>query len=489
MNDCMTVNEREGVVASYRPIMRDYKPAPAKVQPRARWMLWFVAGLGLPLILVALLLPDSNQPPPLAPEGTEVLMGIGPPQHSEEFASTAAPSQKTDSVSTVIPPLVAAPQPEQERTVLTVRRGDSLDRLFRRHNLSAADLAGIMQDDLAKRHLRLVKPGDEIVVLHKDGQISELTREINFDSSLRVSREQEGFSAGMIKHAISVQQVEAKGRITSSLYLAAAEAGVSDRTIMNLTDIFAWDIDFALDIRQGDEFRLIVEQRTRDGVAVVEGNILAAEFTNQGEVFRAIRYADPEGNSGYFTPEGRSLRKTFLRAPLSFSRVSSNFNPNRRHPVLNTIRAHKGVDYAAAHGTPVKASGDGKVIFRGTKGGYGNAIILQHGGNITTLYGHLSNFNRNVRSGSRVKQGDVIGYVGQTGLASGPHLHYEYRKNGVHKNPRTVALPQAEPIDPALKADFLRTAAPLINRLDDTPLVLLEAKNSGDPGGDTHNET
>jgi len=486
---CLAVNKREGVVASYRPIMRDYKPVPARVQPRARWMLWFVAGLGLPLVLVALLLPDPNEPPPLAPESPDLVISIGPVEERDVPAGKQATSAPSKSVSTAIPPLVAAPKPDSERTVLTVRRGDSLDRLFRRHNLSGADLASIMQDDLAKQYLRLVKPGDEIVVLHRDGRIDELSREISFDSSLRVNREEEGFSAGMIKHAISVQQVEAKGRITSSLYMAAAEAGVSDRTIMNLTDIFAWDIDFALDIRQGDEFRVIVEQRTRDGVAVVEGNILAAEFTNQGEVFRAIRYEDPDGNAGYFTPDGRSLRKTFLRAPLSFSRISSNFNPNRRHPVLNTIRAHKGVDYAAPHGTPVKAAGDGKVIFRGTKGGYGNAVILQHGGNITTLYGHLSNFNRNVRNGSRVRQGDIIGYVGQTGLASGPHLHYEYRKNGVHKNPRTVSLPQAEPIDPALKADFLRTAAPLINRLDDTPLVLLEAKNADDFGDNTQNET
>jgi murein DD-endopeptidase MepM/ murein hydrolase activator NlpD len=467
-------------MATYRPMMRDYKPVPARAQPRARWMVWFVAGLGLPLILVALLLPDQNQPPPLAPESTS-LVSIGPaPEASASKNTEALTAPPEKRISTIIPPLVAAPKPEQEKTVLTVRRGDSLDRLFRRHNLSAADLAGIMQDDLAKQHLRLVKPGDEIIVFHNDGHISELSREISFDSSLKVSREEEGFSAGMIKHQITVQQVEAKGRITSSLYLAAADAGISDRTIMNLTDIFAWDIDFVLDIRQGDEFRLIVEQRSRDGVAVVEGNILAAEFTNQGEVFRAIRYADPSGHSSYFTPDGRSLRKTFLRAPLSFSRVSSNFNPNRRHPVLNTIRAHKGVDYAAAHGTPVKAAGDGKIIFRGKKGGYGNAVILQHGGNITTLYGHLSNFNRQARNGSRVIQGQVIGYVGQTGLASGPHLHYEYRKNGVHKNPRTVPLPKAEPIDPALKADFLRTAAPLINRLDDTPLVLLEAKNTGD---------
>ena len=254
---------------------------------------------------------------------------------------------------------------------------------------------------------------------------------------------------------------------------------------MNLAGIFAWDIDFVLDIRQGDEFHIIVEEVWRDGKRVAEGDILAAEFTNQGEVFRAIRYKAPDGHISYFTPDGRNMRKAFLRAPLSFSRISSNFNPNRRHPVLNTIRAHKGVDYAAAHGTPIKAAGDGKVIFRGKKGGYGNVVILQHGGNITTLYAHMSNFDRKARNGSRVKQGQVVGYVGQTGLASGPHLHYEYRRNGVHKNPRTVSLPDAAPIDPKLKEDFRRTAAPLITQLDYTPLVLLEATTALNNGDNT----
>jgi murein DD-endopeptidase MepM/ murein hydrolase activator NlpD len=163
------------------------------------------------------------------------------------------------------------------------------------------------------------------------------------------------------------------------------------------------------------------------------------------------------------------MRKAFLRAPLSFSRISSNFNPNRRHPVLNTIRAHKGVDYAAANGTPVMAAGEGKVIFRGKKGGYGNTVIVQHGGNITTLYAHLSKFNRQARNGSRVKQGQTIGYVGQSGLATGPHLHYEYRKNGAYLNPRTVKLPDAAPIDPALKYDFVRTAQPFLGMLDQQP--------------------
>jgi murein DD-endopeptidase MepM/ murein hydrolase activator NlpD len=454
-------------VASYRPTMRDYKPVPVKPQPRARWLVWFVAGLGLPLVTVAVLLPDHNKPPPLEPVNSGAMMSAVP----------ATPSAQAPILeySTDIPPFVAALPPEYERSVLTVRRGDSLDRMFRRHDLSIGNLHSIMQDDLARKHLRLVKPGDEIVILHQENQVMDLTREIDFANSLQVSRTEDGFSAGMIEHEITARQVEAEGRIDSSLFLGAAAAGVSERTIMNLAGIFAWDIDFVLDIRTGDSFHVIVDELWRDGEIVAEGDILAAEFVNQGEVFRAIRYKDPDGRISYFTPDGRNMRKAFLRAPLSFSRISSNFNPNRRHPVLNTIRAHKGVDYAAPHGVKIKAAGDGKIIFRGTKGGYGKTVIIQHGGNITTLYAHMSNFNRQARNGSRVKQGQIVGYVGQTGLASGPHLHYEYRKNGAHLNPRTVKLPDAAPINPDFKADFMEVADPLINRLDFTPLVLIEA--------------
>jgi murein DD-endopeptidase MepM/ murein hydrolase activator NlpD len=449
--------------------MRDYKPASARPQPRARWLLWFVAGLGLPLALVALLLPDQGQPPPMSPEPTESAMQVRPVTPPETSPPAAPVKPAEAEPSTDIPELVAAPEPDSTRTVLIVRSGDSMDRMFRRNGLSITDLALIMQEDLARTHLRVIKPGDEIVVMHRDDKVIELTREIDFASGLKVSRTDDGFSATTIAHKITAREIEAEGRISSSLFLAAAEAGVSERTIMNLAGIFAWDIDFVLDIRQGDEFHVIVEELWRDGQRLAEGDILAAEFVNQGKTYRAIRYKDPEGNVSYFTPDGRNMRKAFLRAPLSFSRISSNFNPNRRHPVLNTLRAHKGVDYAASHGTPVKAAGGGKVIFRGVQGGYGNVVIVQHGGNITTLYAHLSNFNRQARLGTRVKQGQVIGYVGQSGLATGPHLHYEYRKNGVHMNPRTVSLPDAAPIDPSLKEDFLRTAAPLISQLDRTP--------------------
>ena len=447
-------------MASYKPLMQDYKPVEAKPQPRGRWLLWFIIGLGAPLITVAVMIPDSDLPPPIeAPAKTAELVP----------AETEAQPQLTPSSD--IPVYLAAPEPTPsgERTVLTVRRGDSLDRLFRRNNLSITDLAGILEEDVAASNLKLIKPGDEIVVYHRNSEVLQLQREIDYSSSLNVIRNDTGFSAQQVRHRLVSKYVEAEGRITSSLFEAGEAAGISDRAIMNLAGIFAWDVDFVLDIRQGDRFRVIVEELWRDGRRVSEGTILAAEFINQGETFRAIRYTDPQGESSYYSPDGRNMRKAFLRAPVSFSRISSNFNPNRRHPVLNTIRAHKGVDYAAATGTPILAAGDGKVIHRGKKGGYGYTVILQHGGNITTLYAHMSKFNRNVRLGTRVKQGQVIGYVGQSGLASGPHLHYEYRKNGVHLNPRTVKLPDAAPIDAALKDDFVRKAQPFLVMLEKGP--------------------
>ena len=225
------------------------------------------------------------------------------------------------------------------------------------------------------------------------------------------------------------------------------------------------DAGLGQDVREGDEFTVIYEEIWRDGVKLRNGAIVAAEFVNQGKSYRAARYKDASGHSDYYTPDGHSVRKAFIRAPLNFTRISSNFNPSRRHPVLNTIRAHQGVDYAAPAGMPIRAAGDGKVLFRGIQGGYGNVIILQHGNNITTLYGHMSRFG-NARVGGRVKQGDVVGYVGKSGLATGPHLHYEYRVNGVHRNPRTVPLPPADPVPAQYQEDFSAVTATLWRQLD-----------------------
>jgi murein DD-endopeptidase MepM/ murein hydrolase activator NlpD len=224
-----------------------------------------------------------------------------------------------------------------------------------------------------------------------------------------------------------------------------------------------------LDIQPGDSFTVTYEEMSQDGKYIKDGPVSAALFVNQGREYRAIRYVDPSGVARYYSPDGLSMQRAFLRTPVEFTRISSRFNPRRRHPVLNTLRAHKGVDYAAPIGTPVRAAGDGRVVFAGQKGGYGNVLEIAHTRGVVTVYGHLSRFGKGVRTGSRVAQGSVVAYVGRSGLATGPHLHYEYRVNGVHKNPQTVSLPSAAPIDPAWRADFEARAALALAGLEPIP--------------------
>jgi murein DD-endopeptidase MepM/ murein hydrolase activator NlpD len=370
-----------------------------------------------------------------------------------------------------LPPLpeseAAAPEAPatQSEIRLAVRRGDTLDQLFRKNDLDVGQLQAMLELPEARDGLRLVKPGDVLELRTDETGIAMLSRRLDEAHTLFIERTSTGFQARTVEDAIEHRVTQAHAVISSSLFNAGKSAGVSDKVVLELAAIFAWDIDFVLDIRDGDDFTLIYEQLFRDGEYLRDGDILAAEFINDGDTYRAFRYVTGDGQVGYYTPDGLSMRKAFLRAPVEFTRVSSEFNPYRRHPILNTIRAHQGVDYAAPAGTPVRAAGDGKVLFAGRKGGYGNCIILQHGQDVTTLYGHLSRFAANLRAGLRVRQGDTIGYVGMTGLATAPHLHYEYRVAGVHKNPRTVALPQADPIAPADRPEFLVQSARLQDRL------------------------
>jgi murein DD-endopeptidase MepM/ murein hydrolase activator NlpD len=361
----------------------------------------------------------------------------------------------------------AALQPANpiEELQLEVQPGDTLDSLFRDTKLSLVDLAEILQLDVAHKYLRVLRPGDVLLVRHDGGAILQLDRELDIRTKLEIHRADAGFQANVVELPLEHRLVMAAGRIRSSLFEAAQESRVSEKLIMNVAQIFEYDIDFVRDIGEGDEFALVYEELWRDGTKLGESDVLAAEFVNRGARYTAIRYQEADDRATYYTHDGQPMRKAFVRAPLSFTRISSNFNPARRHPILNTIRAHEGVDYAAPKGTPVMASGDGKIIFRGWKGGYGNTLILQHGGNVTTLYGHLSRFGTH-GYGSRVRQGDVIAYVGATGLATAPHLHYEYRKNGVHLNPRTVILPNAEPLRGQVLTAFRTTAEPLLHRLE-----------------------
>ncbi len=367
-------------------------------------------------------------------------------------------------------PVMVTPKPEPEplydKLVLTVGRGDTMEKLFRRNQLDIGHLMTIAQLDEAKRRFRKIKPGDVFEVMHDDGDVVSLYSKLNLTSGLQIEREGSGFSARLVDHPIEVRTRHAYGAIDTSLFESAAAAGLSDKVIMNVAGIFAWDVDFVLDIRSGDNYYIQYEEIWQDGEFVADGEIIAAEFNNNGRQIQAIRFKDKHDRSDYFTPEGNSVRKAFIRAPVDFTRISSNFNPRRRHPIVNTIRAHRGVDYAAPRGTPIKAAGDGKVIFRGTKSGYGKTVILQHGGNITTLYAHMSGFAAKARIGTRVRQGQTIGYVGATGLATANHLHYEYRLNGVHRNPRTVELPDAEPIADEYRERFFQEAGPILEELE-----------------------
>jgi murein DD-endopeptidase MepM/ murein hydrolase activator NlpD len=459
-------------VAQKHRFTYDYKPVDfGKKRQFHRWP-WFAAGVGIPLICLAFIAPRDDAGIPSDVNYTDISqpklsLTIPTPAPDEDIA-TATESAAVDndiSADTGSEIVAATLAPAGRELTLTVGKGDSLDRMFRRNKLNLSDLANLLELEDARKHLRLIKPGDEIVVRESDGRILQLDKAVSLDNALRILRDDDSFAIEFIERELDRRNSRAEGTIKSSLFLAAADAGISDRTIMNLAGIFAWDIDFVLDIREGDGFTLIYEELWQGGERLAEGEILAAEFVNRGESFRAVRFEDDSGRVDYYAPDGRSVRKAFLRAPLSFSRVSSNFNPRRKHPKLNTIRAHKGVDYAAPRGTAIKAAGDGKILHRGRKGGYGNTVILQHGGNITTLYAHLSQYSK-ARHGSRVRQGDVIGYVGSSGLATGPHLHYEYRRNGVHLNPRTVKLPEADPIAERYRAEFQKVAETVLQKLD-----------------------
>jgi murein DD-endopeptidase MepM/ murein hydrolase activator NlpD len=351
-----------------------------------------------------------------------------------------------------------------------VTRNDTLDRIFRRLKLDLADLASLRLLPGVRASLDSLKPGDALHFTHKDGQLFGLQRRISDSETLQVVRDpQAGLKASVVQNPLEMRMRTVRGRIDTSLFEAVAAAGAHDQTAVALADIFGWDIDFVLDVRPGDTFVVTYPEVWRDGVYIKDGPIQAAEFVNQGRDFEAVRYTDADGAAHYYTPDGRSLHRAFLRAPVEFTRVSSGFNLARYHPILNTIRAHKGVDYAAPIGTPVRAAGDGLVRIAGWCGGYGNMVEIEHGHGITTVYGHLSRFAHGTRPGAHVAQGSVIAFVGMTGLATGPHLHYEYRVNGVFKNPQTVSLPAAAPIDPRWRDDFLARTAPLLASLQ-TPL-------------------
>jgi murein DD-endopeptidase MepM/ murein hydrolase activator NlpD len=368
--------------------------------------------------------------------------------------------------------------PDPLHLIIRVQSGDTLSTVFANVGLSASALHEVLNSSKEAKQLTRLKVGQTLEFnLDTDGQLERLYSKLSDLESIALAKSDKGFSFKRELVKPEVQSAYAHAVINSSLFLSAKRAGLSHGLTMDLASVFGYDIDFAMDIREGDEFELIYEKKVVNGKQVGTGNILSARFTNRGKTYTAVRYTNKQGNSSYYSANGESMRKAFIRTPVDFARISSRFSNGRRHPILNKIRAHKGVDYAAPRGTPIKAAGDGRITLAGRHGGYGNAVIIQHGQRYRTLYAHMQGFAKGVRSGSNVKQGQIIGYIGTTGLSTGPHLHYEFQVNGVHVDPLSQKLPMADPIASSEKARFMQLSNPLMAQMDKERSTLLALNN------------
>tara|TARA_B110000967_G_C18900567_1_gene574576 strand:- start:4924 stop:6282 length:1359 start_codon:yes stop_codon:yes gene_type:complete len=367
-------------------------------------------------------------------------------------------------VTTQLP--IIAPEeiePALNWTEQRVSSGDSLSTLFTRAELTAIDVYQVSSSQDGKL-LRNLYPGEVFRFgLDSVGQLQELHHIQTKLVSRIFTREGKSYSSEQRVLEPDTLLNYREGVIKDSLYMSGLEADLPDKLIMELANIFAWDIDFVFDIRSGDSFSLLFEENFLEGEKLSVGDIVAATFTNRGKTYQAVRYTNDQGVTNYYTPEGLSMRKAFLRTPLDIFRISSGFNLRRKHPIHKKIKAHRGVDYAAPRGTPVYSAGDGKVIAAGYSKANGNFVFVQHGQTYITKYLHLN--NKKVRKGQSVRQRQLIGTVGSTGYATGPHLHYEFLVNGVHRNPRTVKLPQANPIPKAELMVFQTATQPMLRQL------------------------
>jgi len=407
------------------------------------------------------------------------------------LALTAYPGKYTEVKRQIAEPIaivIEEPAPEAEEPGYLeldwkeqrVASGDNLSTLFQRAKLSPLDVYKVSSSK-SGRALRNLYPGETFRFgVNNDGILAELQYIKSPLESHIFTYKNGSYIAEKQLRQPEVLVSYREGVIKDSLYMAGKEANLPDKLIMELANIFGWDIDFVFDIRRGDSFSLTYEDRYLEGEKLGTGNIIAASFTNRGKTYQAVRYTNSKGRSNYYTPEGRSMRKAFLRTPLDIFRISSGFNLRRKHPIHKKIKAHRGVDYAAPRGTPVYAAGDGKVIATGYSKPNGNYVFVQHGQTYTTKYLHLN--RKKVRKGQTVRQRQLIGTVGSTGYATGPHLHYEFLVNGVHRNPRTVKLPQSQPIAKAEKAAFLKATKSSLAQLAEyqrpTQLASAQRNNS-----------
>lgn len=398
--------------------------------------------------------------------------------HSSQQAQAAVASSLEIPAPVETVTAAAAPAARTSWRTVEVQRGQTMGGIFDSLGLSSTTLHRLLAHPGAKEALSRIRAGS---TFEFDITVSGELRAIRFERGdaervvLRVEADRivEDKQTRAMEHRVLM----ASGTIENSLYNAGEAAGLRVDTILELAKVFGYDIDFAQDLRVGDRFDVVYEEVWRDGERLRGGDVLAATFINQGRRYEVFRYVFADGRVEYYDGEGRPTKKSFLRMPIEFARISSRFNPARRHPVLGTVRAHRGVDYAAGTGTPIVAAGEGRIQYAGWKSGYGRTIIIQHAGNVTTLYGHMSRLG-SYKTGARVRQGDVIGYVGQSGLASGPHLHYEFRVAGVHRDPLKVTLPKPQPLPRSELARFETQRAPLEAQLSRLAAADLGIKRS-----------
>jgi len=397
------------------------------------------------------------------------------PGLSQAMQGEASPEHDLVTMSLALPPLTAAQRTAQHAhdnwQLVTVERGQTLGSIFSDLDLPASTMHRILERPDAKAKLTRMRPGTELGFdLSADGSLRKLRYDRSDTERVELTVAGDAITEQVIERPVEIRNVVISGKVGRSLFHSARQLGLSGANINTLTDeVFKYDIDFNTDVTQNDRFSVVVEQVWREGELIRSGPVQAAVFTAKGKPFSAFRF-EQDGKAEYYNAEGRPLKKSFIRMPIQYARLSSRFG-SRRHPVLGTMRMHKGVDYAASTGTPIMAAGDARVQFKGTQRGYGNTVILDHGRGHTTLYAHMSRFG-NIRQGQRVPQGTVIGYVGSTGLATGPHLHYEFRVNGAHRNPLQHTMPEPDPLSGRALAQFRQQTGPALARIREVEDVI-----------------
>ena len=415
----------------------------------SRWTRdhWVLASLfAFMAVLVATIIPGFAAAMRGAEEGdARQVIGLAlPPQAQAAQAATVATGPAWQSV--------------------TIESGQTLGEVFSDLGVPATAMLQVLELPSAKKALSRVRAGAELGFdLGPAGELRGLRFERDEGANVEIALVDGKFQDKVIERPLERRVMIASGEIDSSLYAAGAKAGLGPAVINQMANAFSYDIDFTQDLRVGDTFQVVYEEIWRDGERLRSGGVVAASFNNRGKEFTALRY-ERNGKAEYFDLAGRPLKKGFMRMPIEFARISSRFNPRRKHPVLGTVRAHKGVDYAAVTGTPIMSAGDGRIAFAGWQRGYGRTIIVDHGRGYTTLYAHMSRLGK-YKVGQRVQQGATIGYVGATGLASGPHLHYEFRVNGAHRDPLTVTMPKPDPLTGAELTAFRAATAPAMAQL------------------------